>query len=69
MKYVLSHFPGKVQGVALWLTGCSLANCELYLTLAHLLRRLDFELFETSEEDMAWDEVFVPLTRVHLKVM
>lgn len=44
-----------------WLTFClrirSLANAELCLTLASMIRRFKFELFETTIEDVkiTWD--------------
>jgi hypothetical protein len=31
---------------------CSLAQCQLYFTIAAVARRFDFELFETTEEDI-----------------
>lgn len=46
----------------------SLAYCELYLTLAHLLRRYDLELYETTRENMEWKDSFVPLRNGPLKV-
>lgn len=47
----------------------SLAYCELYLTLAHLLRWYDFKIYETTEEDMEWKDSFVPITRGPLRVI
>ena len=47
----------------------SLAYCALYLALAHLFRRYDMELFETTKEDMEWDDCFVLIRYGHLKVM
>ncbi|KAF9019732.1 cytochrome P450 [Hymenopellis radicata] len=41
--------------------GINLAWCELYLTLAHLVRKFDMELYETSKEDMAFRDHMVPL--------
>ena len=46
----------------------SLAYCELYLTLAHILRRFDLKLFETTKEDMEWTDTFVLLRKGALKV-
>ncbi|KAF8905919.1 cytochrome P450 [Mucidula mucida] len=39
----------------------NLAWCELYLTFAHLSRKFDMQLFETSEEDMILRDHMVPL--------
>lgn len=47
----------------------SLAYAELYLTLAHLFRRFDLELYQTTPEDMDWKDVSVPRMKGHLKVM
>ena len=47
----------------------SLAYAELYLTLAHLFRRFDLELYETSPEDMEWKDVTVPRMKGHLKLL
>lgn len=47
---------------------CSLAYAELYLTLAHLFRRFDLELYQTTPEDMDWKDVSVPRMKGHLKV-
>ena len=47
----------------------SLAYAELYLTLAHLFRRFDLSLYQTTEKDVEWDDSFVPITRGHLKVL
>lgn len=49
--------------------GMNLAYCELNLTLAHLLRRFDFQLHQTTAEDMEWDDCFLPITKGHLRVM
>ena len=40
----------------------------MYLTIAHLLRRYDLELYETTKEDMEWKDSFVPLRNGPLKV-
>lgn len=45
----------------------SLAYCQLYLALAHLLRWYDLELYETTEEDMEWKDHFSPTTRGPLR--
>lgn len=47
----------------------SLAYAELYLTLAHLFRRFDLELYQTTPEDMEWKDVTVPRMRGHLKLL
>ena len=47
----------------------SLAYCELNLTLAHLLRRYDLELYETAKADMDWKDTFVPMTKGHMKLL
>ena len=47
----------------------SLAYAQLYLTFAHLMRRFDLALYETTAEDMVWDDCFTPKTRKHLRVM
>ena len=46
----------------------NLAYAELYLVVAHLFRRFDMELFETSEWDMEWKDFFTTVFRGHLKV-
>ena len=48
--------------------GINLAKVEMYLTLALLFRRFDFELFETdrSDVDMAHD-FFIPVARTDSK--
>ncbi|KAF9013627.1 cytochrome P450 [Hymenopellis radicata] len=43
--------------------GINLAWCELYLMFAHLFRKLDMELFETSEKDMDFRFHAVPVWR------
>ena len=48
--------------------GMNLAYAELYLVIAHLFRRFEMELFETSERDMEWKEFFKTVFRGHLKV-
>ncbi|KAI9783670.1 MAG: hypothetical protein M1839_003518 [Geoglossum umbratile] len=40
--------------------GINLAYCELYIGLANVLRRFDFELYETRSSDLAWRECFIP---------
>ncbi|KAI4253322.1 MAG: hypothetical protein LQ352_003762 [Teloschistes flavicans] len=47
----------------------SLAYCELYLTLAHLLRWYDLELYETTEEDMEWKDSFTQMTKGPLRII
>lgn len=49
-------------------TSDSLAYCELYLTLAHLLRRFDLKLYDTTKEDMEWKDSFTPVRKGPLKV-
>ncbi|KAF9019745.1 cytochrome P450 [Hymenopellis radicata] len=39
----------------------SLAWCELYLTFAHLVRKFDMQLYETSKEDMVFRDHIVPV--------
>jgi hypothetical protein len=46
----------------------SLAYAQLYLTLAHLMRRFDLALHETTAEDMEWDDFYTPKTRKHLRI-
>ena len=46
----------------------SLANAELYLTLAHIFRRLDLKLFETTADDMTWSDNHVLVLKGHLNV-
>ncbi|KAF9019739.1 cytochrome P450 [Hymenopellis radicata] len=41
--------------------GVTLAWCELYLTFAHLMRKFDMQLFETSLEDMVFRDHIVPV--------
>ena len=52
-----------------WMVQCSLAYAELNLTLAHLFRRFDLEFFQTTEEDLEWDDCLVPMTWGHLRVI
>ena len=47
----------------------SLAYAELYLTLAHLFRRFDLELHQTTPDDMEWKDVTVSRMKGHLKVL
>ena len=47
----------------------SLAYAELYLTIAHLFRRFELELYQTTPEDMDWKDVTVPRMKGQLKVM
>ncbi|KAL9066115.1 MAG: hypothetical protein Q9161_007773 [Pseudevernia consocians] len=49
--------------------GMNLAYAELYLTLAHLFRRFDLELYQTTPEDMEWKDVTVPRMKGHLKLL
>lgn len=49
--------------------GMNLAYAELYLTLAHLFRRFDLELHQTTPEDMEWKDVTVPRMKGHLKLL
>ena len=46
----------------------NLAYAELYFVIAHLFRRFNLELFETSEWDMEWKDYFGAVFRGHLKV-
>ena len=46
----------------------NLAYAELYLVVAHLFRRFEMELFETTEWDMEWKDFFTTVFRGHLKV-
>ncbi|KAL8683134.1 MAG: hypothetical protein Q9186_000847 [Xanthomendoza sp. 1 TL-2023] len=48
--------------------GMNLATCLLTLTFAHLLRRFDLQLFETTKEDMEWKDCFSPMMRGSLRV-
>ena len=46
----------------------SLAYAELYLTLANLIRRFDFELFETTIEDVEpVCDAFMPMPKIDSK--
>jgi hypothetical protein len=47
----------------------SLAYAELYLTVAHLFRRFDLTLHDTTAATMEWDDCFTPKTKGHLKVL
>jgi cytochrome P450 len=48
--------------------GINLAQVEMYLTLATLFRRFDFELFETDSSDVELaHEFFVPVSRLDSK--
>ena len=47
----------------------SLAYAELYLTIAHLFRRFELELYKTTPEDMDWKDVTVPRMKGQLKVI
>ena len=47
----------------------SLAYCEIYLTLAHLFRRYDIELFGTMRADMEWKDCMIPKRKGDLKVV
>ncbi|KAF7511511.1 hypothetical protein GJ744_004099 [Endocarpon pusillum] len=51
-KYVIPFSKGSRACI-----GLHLANCELYLVLAAMIRRFDLELYETSERDIeiTWD--------------
>ncbi|KAI9784345.1 MAG: hypothetical protein M1839_002406 [Geoglossum umbratile] len=46
-----------------------LATAELYLTFAHLFRRFELKVHETTAEDMEWDDYYVTVFRGHLKVL
>lgn len=48
--------------------GMNLAYAILYLTIAQLFRRFDLSIEKTTEEDMIWDDCFVPKSRGHLKI-
>ncbi|KAL8772891.1 MAG: hypothetical protein Q9194_004479 [Teloschistes cf. exilis] len=48
--------------------GMNLAYCELYLTLAHLLRWYDLQLYKTTEADMEWKDSFIPMMKGSLRV-
>jgi hypothetical protein len=45
------------------------AYAELYLTVAHLFRRFDLTLYETTAATMEWDDCFTAKTGGHLKVL
>jgi cytochrome P450 len=48
--------------------GINLAQVEMYLTLATLIRRFDFELFETDRSDVELaHEFFVPVSKLDSK--
>jgi cytochrome P450 len=48
--------------------GINLANMELYLTMAHLIRRFDLQT-DTTDEDMKWDDMVVPSFHGEFKFM
>ena len=47
----------------------SLAYCELYLTLAHVIRWFDLELYQTNRKSMEWKENLAPMTNGPLQVL
>ncbi|KAL0567864.1 hypothetical protein V5O48_014135 [Marasmius crinis-equi] len=48
--------------------GINLAWCELYLIFANVFRKLDLEIFNTTEEVLRFSDYFVPIyTHGHLK--
>ncbi|KAF9025638.1 hypothetical protein BDZ89DRAFT_1161644 [Hymenopellis radicata] len=55
-KYLVSFSKGPRSCL-----GVNLAWCELYLTFAHLMRKFDMQLFETTEEDMAFRDHSLPV--------
>ena len=42
---------------------------EMYMAIAYIIRRFDLQLFETTEKEMAWDDMVVPQFHGELKVM
>ncbi|KAF9457911.1 cytochrome P450 [Collybia nuda] len=50
--------------------GFNLAWCELYLIFANIFRKLDMEIFETTEKDFDYKEIFVPIRQGrHLRAL
>ena len=47
----------------------SLAYAELNLVLAHLFRRFDLELYQTTSKEVEWKDCYVPVPKGHLKVL
>ena len=49
--------------------GCSLGYCELYLALAALIRRFEFELYDTRADEVVhpFYDAFVPMPREYAK--
>ncbi|KAL0578160.1 hypothetical protein V5O48_003826 [Marasmius crinis-equi] len=43
--------------------GVNLAWCELYLILAHIVRKLDVEIYETGPEDFQFRQYWLPIYR------
>ncbi|KAF5383275.1 hypothetical protein D9615_005047 [Tricholomella constricta] len=60
LRELESHFVPFSRGPRMCL-GFNLAWCELYLIFANLFRKLDLELYETTEEDFRFKEIFVPV--------
>ena len=48
--------------------GQNLGYATLFLTFAYFFRRFDFELFETTKEDMEWHDGLLPMRFGQLKV-
>ncbi|MCJ1458009.1 hypothetical protein MMC28_008378 [Mycoblastus sanguinarius] len=49
--------------------GMNLAYAELNLVLAHLFRRFDLELYQTTSKEVEWKDCYVPVPKGHLKVL
>jgi hypothetical protein len=49
---------------------CSLAYCEMYVTLGTLFRRFErLQVWETSKEDLVFEEYFTPHHPVGARVL
>lgn len=46
----------------------SVAYAELYLTLAHLVRRFEISNNGTTDADLQWKDCLTAVTKGHLKV-
>lgn len=47
----------------------SLAYMELYMSIAYIIRRFELTPFETTDEDMQWDDMLVPQFHGDFKAM
>ncbi|KAF4636547.1 hypothetical protein G7Y89_g1539 [Cudoniella acicularis] len=49
--------------------GINLAYMEMYMAIAYLVRRFELTLVDTTEKDMAWDDMVVPQFHGELKFL